>query len=104
TGGLAWLGRQGTRAVAASIFITLALPQLSEVLRPAVGPAIFCLLVLSFLRVEPSVFRDQFRAARLKLLLVALAVFMVVTPLVLGALYAAVSNDSERWRDLSLAL
>jgi hypothetical protein len=58
---LAWLGRQGTRAVAATIFISLAVPQLSDLLRPAVGPAIFFLLVLAFLRVEPSVFRDQFK-------------------------------------------
>lgn len=101
-GPLGWLGRQGTRAVAATIFLSLILPQLSDHLRPLVGPAIFCLLVLAFLRVEPSAFRDQFRGPRLKLLLLVLLVIMVVTPLLLGALYA--SMEGERWRELSLAL
>jgi hypothetical protein len=78
---LAWLGRQGTRAVAATIFISLAVPQLSDLLRPAVGPAIFFLLVLAFLRVEPSVFRGQFKGGRLRLLLVAVFSIMIVTPL-----------------------
>jgi BASS family bile acid:Na+ symporter len=96
---LAWLGRQGPRAVAATIFISLAIPQLSDLLRPLVGPAIFGLLVLSFMRVEPSVFRDQFRGARLRLLLAATVAIMIVTPLVLGALYATFGHG-----ELALAL
>jgi hypothetical protein len=100
---LAWLGRQGPRAVAATIFISLAVPQLSDLLRPAVGPAIFFLLVLAFLRVEPSVFRGQFKGTRLRLLLVITFAIMVVTPLFLGALYLSV-DGGERWRELSVAL
>ena len=46
---LAWLGRQGTRAVAASIFVGLALPALAALFKPLVGPTIFCLLTLAFL-------------------------------------------------------
>ncbi len=102
TDALGWLGRQGTRAVAILIFVPMAIPQMSDVLRPIVGPSIFVLLVLAFLRVEPSAFRDQFRGARLRLLLLALAFLMLVTPLVLGALYASI--ESEQWRELSLAL
>lgn len=100
---LVWLGRQGTRAVAATIFISLAIPQLSDFMRPLVGPAIFALLVFSFLRVEPAVFRDQFRGPRLRLLLVAIFTLMIVTPLLLGSLYAAIGRG-ELWKELSLAL
>ena len=39
---LAWLGRQGTRAIAALVVIGIALPPLGEVLRPYVAEAIFC--------------------------------------------------------------
>jgi BASS family bile acid:Na+ symporter len=100
---LAWLGRQGTRAVAATIFLGLAIPQLSDLLRPAVGPAIFLLLILAFLRVEPSAFRGQFKGTRLRLLLVAMAAMMIVTPLALGALYLSVGSG-KLWQDLSFAL
>jgi BASS family bile acid:Na+ symporter len=100
---LAWLGRQGTRAVATSIFVGLALPWLAAILKPVVGPAIFCLLVLAFLRVEPSALRDQFSRARLPLLLLATFWIMVATPLILGALYTIV-GEGEFWNELSLAL
>src|SRR5438445_187010 len=56
---LSWLGRQGTRAVAALVFIGLALPQLDAVLKPHIGEAIFVLLCIAFLRVEPDVLRRQ---------------------------------------------
>jgi hypothetical protein len=100
---LAWLGRQGTRAVAASVFLGLAIPQLSDVFRPFVGPAIFCLLVFSFLRVEPSALRGEFGRQHLLLLLAATAVMMIVTPLVLGTFYLAI-GEGRFWRELSLAL
>jgi hypothetical protein len=100
---LAWLGRQGTRAVAATIFLSIAIPQLSDLLRPAVGPSIFVLLVLAFLRVEPSAFRGQFQGKSLRLLLAAIMFIMVATPLVLGALYSNL-GESKLWRELSFAL
>jgi len=99
---LAWLGRQGTRAVAILIFLPMLVPQISDHARPAVGPAVFCLLILAFMRVEPATFRDQFRPKRLKLLLLALVLIMVSTPLLLGALYSSI--DGEDWRELSFAL
>src|SRR6516162_4493564 len=58
---LAWLGRQGTRAVAALVFIGLALPPVDAVLKPYVGEAIFVLLCIAFLRVEPDVLRLQLK-------------------------------------------
>jgi len=100
---LAWLGRQGTRAIAASVFLGLAIPQLSDLFRPAVGPAIFCMLVLAFLRVEPSALRGEFKPARLALLLAATLWIMIATPLVLGALYLTI-GPGEVWNELSLAL
>jgi BASS family bile acid:Na+ symporter len=98
---LAWLGRQGTRAVAASIFIGLAVPALAILFKPLVGPTIFCLLTLAFLRVEPGDLRDQF--AHPGLLLIATLWIMVATPLVLGTIYAVVGRG-EIWKELSLAL
>jgi hypothetical protein len=100
---LAWLGRQGTRAIAASVFFGLALPQYSVLFRPLVTPTIFCLLVLAFLRVGPSALRSEFAAARLPLLLLATFWVMVVTPIALGLLYAWLGSG-EVWRELSLAL
>lgn len=98
---LAWLGRQGTRAVAASIFVGLAVPALAALFKPLVGPTIFCLLVLAFLRVEPAALRAEF--ARPRLLLLATLWFMVATPLLLGLAYA-VFGGGEIWSELSLAL
>ena len=51
---LRWLGRQGTRAVAAVNFLGIAVPPLGEVLRPYVGVAVFALLVISFMRIDIS--------------------------------------------------
>jgi hypothetical protein len=100
---LAWLGRNGTRAVAVTIFLSLAIPQLSDLLRPLVGPSIFLLLILAFLRVEPSVFRGQFRGGQLGLLLAAVGFMMIVTPLALGLLYSNIGGGAL-WRELSFAL
>jgi hypothetical protein len=98
---LAWLGRQGTRAIAASIFVGLLLPPIAALFKPLVTPAIFCLLVLAFLRVNPAALRGQF--ARPRLILLATLWMMVATPLVLGAVYATVTGG-ETWSALSLAL
>ncbi|MEQ8371997.1 MAG: hypothetical protein RID22_02775, partial [Roseibium aggregatum] len=48
--GLAWIGRNGTAALAVSIFIGMALPALSAYLRPYLTVAVFSLLTLAFLR------------------------------------------------------
>lgn len=51
-GGLAWIGSHGTRAVAALVFIGIALPPIGRVLEPFVTEAIFFLLCVSFMRVD----------------------------------------------------
>ena len=58
---LRWLGRQGTRAVAAVILLGIAVPPLGDVLRPYVGGAVFALLVIAFLRVDPAVLLGHLR-------------------------------------------
>src|SRR5262249_26529178 len=51
---LAWLGRQGTRAVAASLFVGILLPPLAALLKPVFAYPLFALLCLAFLRVAPA--------------------------------------------------
>lgn len=58
---LAWLGRQGTRALALSVFIGIALPPLAAVLKHVFVEALLALLALAFLRVEPASLIAQFR-------------------------------------------
>jgi hypothetical protein len=84
---LAWLGRQGTRAVAASIFLGVAVPPLAALFKPYVPEAIFALLVLAFLRVEPRHLLGY--AARPGLVVAATAWMMLVTPALLGSLFLA---------------
>ncbi len=58
---LAWLGRQGTRALAFSVFVGIALPPLSAVLKHVFVEALLALLTLAFLRVDPQSLLAQFR-------------------------------------------
>jgi hypothetical protein len=98
---LAWLGRQGTRAVAASIFLGLAAPPLAALFKPHVPEAIFALLVLAFLRVDARKLRGY--ARRPGLVLAATAWMMLVTPALLGSIFLAVGLG-ERAPGLFLAL
>jgi BASS family bile acid:Na+ symporter len=79
---LAWIGRQGTRAVALSVFAGLALPPLAALMKPAFTTSLFALLCLAFLRVDPGALRAHF--ARPGLVLAATAWTMIVTPLACG--------------------
>src|SRR5262249_49626603 len=79
---LAWLGRQGTRAVAALVFIGLALPPVDAVLKPYVGEAIFVLLCIAFLRVEPGLLRGHLK--RPGVVLAATLWTMLAIPSLLG--------------------
>ena len=56
---LAWIGRQGTRAVAVSIFVGLALPPLAALLKPIFTETLFVMLCLAFLRVDPGAVRHH---------------------------------------------
>ena len=51
---IAWIGKKGAKAVAASLFLGIALPPLSALMRPVLVPCIFLLLVLAFVRVDLS--------------------------------------------------
>jgi hypothetical protein len=79
---LAWLGRQGTRAVAASLFIGVMLPPLAALLKPVFAFALFALLCLAFLRVDPVAVRKHF--ARPALVAAAAAWMMLATPVLIG--------------------
>lgn len=81
---LQWIGRQGTWAGAASLGLGLLIPPLAAALKPIFAAAIFLLLVVSFLRVDPSELRARFSSP----LLVALASLgiMVVIPVLCGLL------------------
>jgi len=79
---LSWLGRQGTRAVAASIFIGIFLPPLAALLKPVFPVALFALLCLAFLRVDPAEVRAHF--SRPLIVGAASAWMMLATPLLIG--------------------
>lgn len=78
---LAWLGRHGTAAVAISIFVGLAVPPLAMLFKPLVAPAIFIMLCLAFLRVDPVALRNHFTRP---LAFAATAWIMLAVPMVLG--------------------
>lgn len=83
--GCAWLGRQGTRAVAVSIFLGLAVPPLATYVKPHLGEAVFVLLLFSYLRTDLAVFGRYFRAPGS--IIVAALWVMVAMPLVFGLIY-----------------
>jgi hypothetical protein len=83
---LAWLGRQGTRALAASIFIGLAVPPLAAYVKPFIGETVFVLLLFSYLRTDPGAFRGYLRAPGLAI--AAALWIMIGTPLLFGSAYA----------------
>jgi hypothetical protein len=98
---LAWLGRQGTRAIAAVVFIGIAVPPLGALLKPFVTEAIFVLLTIAFLRVDLATLRSHIE--RPALVLAATAWTMLAIPLLIGAGALAFGLDT-RSPDLLLAL
>jgi hypothetical protein len=80
---LAWLGRQGTRAIAAIVLIGIAVPPLGAVLKPFVTEAIFVLLTIAFLRVDVAALRGY--AQRPGIVLAVTAWTMLAIPLLIGA-------------------
>lgn len=97
---LAWLGRQGTRALAAMVFIGIALP-IGAPLKPYVPEAVFLLLVLAFLRVEPQALRAH--AARPLLFVLAVGWIMIALPALFFLAYRMIGLDVNH-PDLMLAL
>lgn len=51
---LTWIGDQGTRAVAAVVFIAVAVPPIGALLRPYLTWAIVGLLCISFMGTSPT--------------------------------------------------
>jgi hypothetical protein len=90
---LAWLGRQGTRAVAASIFIGVAVPPLAALLKPGFPYALFVLLCLAFLRVDPVEVRAHF--ARPMVVAAAAAWMMLGLPLMIGLALIALDVEAR---------
>ena len=98
---LGWLGRQGTRAVAASLFIGVMLPPLAALLKPIFAYALFVLLCLAFLRVDPAEVRKHF--TRPKLVAAASIWMMLGTPLLIGLSLLALGM-SDRLPGLYIAM
>src|SRR5262245_15259050 len=59
--GLAWLGRQGTRAIGVLVLAGIVVPPIGNVLKPFVTEAIFLLLCISFMRVDIVALREHLR-------------------------------------------
>ena len=98
---LAWLGRQGPRAIAAVVVIALVLPPLDALFRPFVTEAIFALLCIAFLRVDVAVLRSHI--GRPALVLAATAWTSLVVPALFGVSGLA-AGLATRSPDLFLAL
>jgi hypothetical protein len=98
---LAWLGRQGTRAIAALVFVGIVAPPIGEALKPFVTEAIFVLLCISFMRVDASTLRDHLR--RPGVVLGATAWTTLAVPLIFGLGCLAAGLDT-RSPDLFLGL
>ncbi len=98
---MAWLGRQGTRAIAALVFIGIALPPLGQMLKPFVTEAIFLLLCISFMRVDIRELRDHLR--RPGIVLAATSWTTLGVPLITGVSGLAIGLDA-RSPELFLAL
>jgi len=98
---LVWLGNQGTRAIAALVFIGIAVPPAGELLKPYVTEAIFLLLCASFLRVDLGMLREYLR--RPSLVLAATAWTVLAVPLISGGIWHATGLDRTS-PDLYLAL
>src|ERR1700676_935571 len=79
---LAWLGGQGTRAIAALVFIGIAVPPIGDMLKPFVTEAIFLLLCISFMRVDISALRDHLQ--RPGIVLAATGWTTLAVPLIFG--------------------
>jgi hypothetical protein len=79
---LSWLGRQGTRAVAALVVIGIALPLIGAILKPYVTEAVFVLLCIAFLRVDIAAIKTYLR--RPAVVLAATAWTSAAIPLLFG--------------------
>ena len=77
-----WLGRQGTRAVAALVVIGIALPSIGAILKPHVAEAVFLLLCIAFVRVDVTAFKAYI--SRPAIVLAATAWTSFAVPVIFG--------------------
>jgi hypothetical protein len=98
---LAWIGGQGTRAIAALVFLGIAVPPAGALLRPFVTEAIFLLLCISFMRVDIAALRDHLR--RPGIIVAATAWTTLGVPLIAG-LCCLATGLNTRSPDLFLAI
>jgi BASS family bile acid:Na+ symporter len=98
---LSWLGRQGTRAVAAIVLIGIALPSIGSLFKPFATEAIFILLCFAFLRIDTSALKAHL--GRPVLVLAATAWTSLAMPIIFALILIAfgLHHDSP---DLFLAL
>ena len=99
--GLAWLGRQGARAIAAVVFLAILVPPLDAVLRPFVTEAIFALLCIAFVRVDTFDLRTHFKKPGLVLAATAWTSLVLPSLIGVGCLLARLDVRSP---DLFLAI
>ncbi|ESR22456.1 hypothetical protein [Lutibaculum baratangense] len=78
-----WIGRHGSRAVALSLFVGMALPPLSALAKPLLPFAVFLLLLLAFLRIGLD--RVVPWARRPRLVILATLWMQVAWPVLMGA-------------------
>jgi len=98
---LGWLGRQGTRAIAAVVLIAIVVPPVDAVLKPYVSEAIFALLCVAFIRVDTAQLRGHLK--RPGLVLAATIWTSLVIPALIGEACLAFKADT-RAPDLFLGL
>src|SRR5215470_15193249 len=98
---LAWLGRQGTRAIGALVFIGIVAPPIGTLLKPFVTEAIFLLLTIAFMRLDAAALRGYVR--RPALVLAATGWTMLIVPVAFGAVGRALGLEA-RAPDLLLGL
>src|SRR6195256_5305225 len=90
---LAWLGGQGTRAIASLVFIGIAVPPIGQLLQPFVTEAVLLLLCISFMRVDIGGLRGHLQ--RPGIVLAATAWTTLGVPLISGASCLATGIDAH---------
>ena len=98
---MAWIGRQGPRAIAVLVAIGVSFPPIGARLMPFVTEAIVILLAIAFARVDAGVFRAYVR--RPALVIAATTWTVLVVPVVLGTL-GRVAGLDVRSADLFLGV
>ncbi len=98
---LSWIGRQGARAVALISLIGIAVPPLGAWLKPFVAEAVFLLLCIAFLSVDPAALRGCLRRPRL--IALATAWTSLVLPSLLCGVFLALGLK-ERVPELFIGL